>query len=122
MFKNLRLVYITTSDRNEARHIGRTLVKERLAACVNIIDGMQSMYWWEGQIEEAEECILIAKTTLRFVNKLTKRVKDLHSYDCPCIITFTLNEQEGNKDYLEWLERQTGFSHPEERIFKNGDD
>jgi len=122
MFKNLRLVYITTPDREEAQKIGRTLVQERLAACVNIVDGMHSMYWWEDRIEEADECILIAKTTLRYINKLTQRVKELHSYDCPCVITFTLNEQEGNAEYLDWLEHQTGFQHPEERIFKNGDD
>lgn len=106
MFKNLRLVYITTSDKKEAKKIGRALVNERLAACVNIIDGMESMYRWKGQVEEDNECILIAKTNLRHVSKLTNRVKELHSYECPCVITFTLNEQEGNGEYLDWLEQQ----------------
>ena len=103
MFKNLRLVYITTGSREEARTIGEELVKERLAACVNIIDGMESIYHWEGNIESDKECILIAKTTFSNIDRLTKRVKDLHSYDVPCVISFNLAEQEGNNEYLNWL-------------------
>lgn len=103
MFYNLRLVYITTSDREEARSIGKTLVKERLAACVNILDGMESIYWWEGEIKEDTECVLIAKTPYHNMNALTERVKELHSYDCPCILSLQLTEQEGNQEYQRWL-------------------
>lgn len=103
MFYNLRLVYITTSDREEARSIGKTLVKERLAACVNILDGMESIYWWEGEIQEDSECVLIAKTPYHNMKMLTDRVKELHSYHCPCIISLQLTEQEGNEAYQSWL-------------------
>lgn len=103
MFYNLRLVYITAGDKEEARSIGKTLVRERLAACVNIIGGMESVYWWEGEIQEEKECVLIAKTPYHNVKKLTKRVKELHSYDCPCILSLQLTEQEGNEEYQKWL-------------------
>ncbi|MDR8394166.1 divalent-cation tolerance protein CutA [Aliifodinibius sp. S!AR15-10] len=107
MFYNLRLVYITTKDKDEARKIGRSLVEEKLAACVNIIDGMESIYRWKGKVEEAKEAILIAKTPYHNVKPLTQRVKDLHSYNCPCVISLTLTEQEGNEDYLRWLIKET---------------
>lgn len=107
MFYNLRLVYITTKNREEARKIGRTLVEEKLAACVNIIDGMESIYRWKGKIEEAKEAILIAKTPYHNVKPLTERVKKLHSYECPCVVSLTLTEQEGNDDYLRWLIKET---------------
>lgn len=103
MYKNLRLIYITTSNKEEARRIGRMLVEEKLAACVNIIDGMESIYRWEGKIEEASECILIAKTHYSKVKPLTERVKALHSYQCPSIVSITLTEDEGNIAYLNWL-------------------
>ncbi len=107
MFNNLRLVYITTKDKKEARSIGKTLVEEQLTACVNIIDGMESIYRWEGEIQEANECILIAKTPYHNVKELTERVKELHSYDCPCIISLQLSEQEGNEAYQQWLIQET---------------
>lgn len=103
MFNNLRLVYITTKDKKEAKTIGRQIVEERLAACVNIIDGMESIYRWEDKIEEASECILIAKTPYHNVKELTERVKEMHSYDCPCVISIQLTEQEGNQEYQHWL-------------------
>jgi len=111
MFKNLRIVYITTSDRDEARTIGRAIVEKRLAACVNIVDGMESIYHWKGQIETANECILIAKTPYHNVSNLTALVKELHSYENPAIVSITLTEQEGNEDYLMWLLREG--SHPD---------
>lgn len=107
MYRNIRLVYITTGNKAEARSIGKALVEERLAACINIIDGMESMYRWEGQIESGNETILIAKTTYGNLEQLTGKVKELHSYDCPCIITMTVTEQEGNEEYLNWLVRES---------------
>lgn len=107
MFYNLRMVYITTKDKEEAEKIGRTLVEERLAACVNIIDGMKSIYRWKGEVEEAQEAILIAKTPYHNVKPLTEKVKKLHSYECPCVVSITLTEQEGNEDYLRWMIKET---------------
>jgi len=113
MFKNLRFVYITTSDKEEARNIGKAIIEKRLAACVNIIDGMESMYHWKGEVESASECVLIAKTPYHNVAPLTKLVKKLHSDECPCVVTLTLTEQEGNEDFLQWLVRETHQPNPE---------
>ena len=103
MYYNLRYIYITTSSKEEARTIGRDLVEKRLATCVNILDGMESIFWWEGEIQESQECVLIAKTAYFNVRALTERVKELHSYECPCVVSLTITEYEGNKDYLDWL-------------------
>ncbi|MBO6793031.1 MAG: divalent-cation tolerance protein CutA [Balneolaceae bacterium] len=103
MYHNLRIVYITTSNNEEAVKIGRSLVEEELAACVNIIGGMKSIYRWEGKIEEAQECVLLVKTHYSKMKLLTKRVKELHSFDCPCVVSLTLTENEGNTDYIQWL-------------------
>ena len=72
-----RLVYMTTENKDQAREIGRVLVQERLAACVNIIDGMNSIYWWEGKVQEDNETVMIAKTRAGLVGELTERVKKL---------------------------------------------
>ena len=103
MYNNLRLIYITTSNIDQAKSIGKDLVENRLAACVNIIEGMHSIYRWKDELVEESECIVIAKTHYSKVKKLTKRVKKLHTYDCPCVISLTITEDEGNEDYLNWL-------------------
>lgn len=103
MFRNLRAIYITTKDRDEAISIGKVLVEKKLAACVNIIDNMESIYRWKNEVVSEKETILIAKTTYSNVGLLTKKVKELHSYDVPCVITFNISEQEGNSEYLDWI-------------------
>ncbi len=103
MYHNLRIVYITTSSNDEATKIGRKLVEEELAACVNIIGGMKSIYRWKGEIEEAQESVLLVKTHYSKMKLLTKRVKELHCFDCPCVVSLTLTENEGNIDYIQWL-------------------
>ncbi len=97
----INLIYITTENRSEAERIGQTLVEERLAACANIIDGMHSIYRWEGKLVKDTECILIAKTTVAKTVMLTERVKALHGYDCPCILSLPLNG--GNDAFLQWV-------------------
>ena len=94
-------VYMTASSKTEALTIGRTLVAERLAACVNVLDGMTSVYWWNGKIEEASEAVLVAKTTDDLVDRLIERVKALHSYKCPCVVSWPI--EKGNEAYLEWI-------------------
>ncbi len=101
----LNIVYITTKNKDEARKIGRELVKARLAACVNIIDKMNSMYWWEDKIQDGNEAILIAKTKESLVKELVEKVKSLHSYSCPCVISLPILD--GNKEYLDWLQKET---------------
>lgn len=95
------LVYITAKDKAQAKTIGRTLVEERLAACANVIDGMESIYRWEGKICEDCETVLMVKTAESLIDKLTTRVKSMHSYECPCVIAFRIAG--GNKDYLKWI-------------------
>ncbi len=98
---DINLVYITTGNKEEAKVIGKELVKSRLAACVNIIDHMNSIYLWEGKLQEDEETVLIAKTTSAMVPKLVARVKELHSYECPCVVALPVSG--GNPDFLEWI-------------------
>ncbi len=99
----MRLIYITTSGKEEAKKIGAELVANKLCACVNIIDGMESMYWWKGKVETDKECILIAKTAKHNVEELTEKVKEIHSYEVPCVISIPFSDNEGNSDYLNWL-------------------
>ncbi len=98
---DVRFVYMTMSGLEEARSIGRALVEERLAACVNILPGMQSIYRWEGKVEDATEVVMIAKTTAAMVPALTDRVKSLHSYECPCVVSLRVDG--GYQPYLDWI-------------------
>ena len=94
-------VYMTAPSAAEARRIGRTLVEERLCACVNILDGMTSFYWWQGTLEESAELVVIAKTTRDRLDALTARVKALHEYAVPCVVALPLVG--GNPDFLDWI-------------------
>lgn len=100
----LILVYITTKDKSQAEDIGKKLVEEKLAGCVNIIDGMKSIYYWDNSLQQDCEAILIAKTAQHLLPALTARVKQLHTYSCPCVIALPLIG--GNPDYLQWLQQQ----------------
>lgn len=99
-------VYVTAGDVEEARKIGRRVVEEQLAACANILPGVTSIFCWEGKLEEAEETLLVLKTTEEKLERLIGRVKSLHSYECPCIEALPVVE--GNRDFLEWVVRATG--------------
>lgn len=98
-------VYMTTATVEEARVIGRRLVEERLAACANILPAMESIYRWQGRIEAAQEAVLIAKTRAVLVDQLAARVRELHSYDCPCVVALPITA--GNPAYLRWLGAET---------------
>ncbi len=101
-----RLVYMTAGDEDEARRIGRALIEGRLAAGVNIIPGVRSVYRWRGEVRDAREVVVIAKTREALVDAVVARVKELHSYDCPCVVTLPITA--GNPAYLEWIETETG--------------
>jgi len=103
---NFSLLHITCKDSEEAKTIGRILVEEKLAACINILKDVHSIYRWKGKIEEAEEAVLLAKTRADLVPKLIERVKELHSYDCPCVVALPITE--GNEEYLEWVRGACG--------------
>jgi periplasmic divalent cation tolerance protein len=102
---DLRIVYMTAGGLEEARRIARQLVESRLVACVNIIDRMNSFYWWEGKIQEDQETILIAKTKADLVPILIEKVKSLHSYTVPCIVTLPILE--GYTPFLKWVNEET---------------
>ena len=89
----------------EAEIVGRNLVSKRLAACVNIIDNMKSIYRWQGKIETENEVIVIAKTKNELINELIENVKILHSYECPCVVAFPIIG--GNEDFLKWIRDET---------------
>ena len=95
------VVMITTSSGEEAERIARDLLDKSLAACVNIVSGVKSLFWWEGKIQEAGEHLLLIKTRLDKMEKIIKSVKQIHSYAVPEIIALPIIA--GNKSYLEWI-------------------
>ena len=97
--------YVTAGSPEEARSLSRTLVAERLAAGANILNGMTSLYWWQGKLEQAEETMVLLKTRSELVPALTERVKQLHSYECPGVVALSISD--GNSDYLSWIESET---------------
>lgn len=98
------LVYITTSDIEEARRIAKTLVEKRLVACANIVPEIESLYWWEGKINCEEEALIFAKTVREKVKNVIEEVKKLHSYEIPAIVSFDVSE--GNKNFLDWISEE----------------
>jgi periplasmic divalent cation tolerance protein len=99
------LLYITTPNTEMAEIIGRAVVEERLAACANILPGMQSLYHWEGAIETAQEAVLILKTVPALTDAATARVRELHSYTVPAILA--IPAWPGNPAYFDWLRAET---------------
>ena len=99
------LMYSTAPTKDEALRIARTVVDERLAACANVIAGVTSMYWWEGSVQEDVEAVIIMKTRADLVEALTSRVRDLHSYQCPCVVAVPI--EGGNAEFLAWIAAET---------------
>ena len=95
------LVYVTTSSKNEATNIAEVVVKGRQAACANILGKSTSIYNWEGELKTEIETVLLLKTTTEKLDPLIKRLKQIHSYECPCIIAMGI--QQGNTDFLNWI-------------------
>ncbi len=98
------LVYITTKDEEEARRIGKALIGEKLAACVNL-HHIKSIFRWQGEISQEDEVAMLAKTKAELVDELVSRVKELHSYEVPCIVVLPV--EKGNPDFLEWISQAT---------------
>ena len=98
-------VYVTAVDEAEAELIARTVVGERLAACANLLGAIKSVYWWEGKVCEGDEVALVLKTSNARKAELIARIKELHSYDCPCIVCLPIAD--GNPGFLDWLRVET---------------
>jgi len=94
-------VFITSGSEEEAKRLARVLVEEKLAACVNILPIVESLYWWKDKIESSKEWMLVVKTQGKMVNRVVKRVKEIHSYEVPEVIALPIVQ--GNKDYLQWI-------------------
>ena len=105
-------VYTTWPTAVEAEAVGRSLVERRLAACVNILPQMTSIYRWQGTVERAEEAVMIIKTRASLAAEVSEAVKDLHSYDTPAILVLPLESVE--QSYLGWLLGETGSEQSRE--------
>jgi periplasmic divalent cation tolerance protein len=98
-------VYMTAGSIEEAKNIGGELIEQNLAACVNLLENMTSIYKWGDKLEEGQEVVMIAKTRKVLMPKLIKTVNSIHSYDCPCILELPI--QGGNPEFLSWIETET---------------
>ena len=101
---DVNFIYMTAGSTEEARKIGSELVISKLAACVNILENMSSIYMWQGEVQDDSEVVLIAKTTAACVPQLVEKVKSLHSYDCPCIVSLPVSG--GNQAFLDWIQEE----------------
>jgi periplasmic divalent cation tolerance protein len=98
-------VRVTASSREEAGRICSAVVAERLASCAQIAGPISSTYWWNGEIQQADEWMLLIKTTRAHFEELAALIQDLHSYDVPEVVAVPLVA--GAADYLEWIRRET---------------
>jgi len=99
------LAYITAPDTDIAKKIGSHLIETRLAACVNIVPGMSSLYHWKGTVQEDFEVIILAKTTVQNQNELISCVTEMHPYECPCVIILPI--MNGYQPFLQWIDEET---------------
>ena len=100
------LILVTAPSLADARKIARVLVEKKLAACVNIVPRIESIYRWQGKIETAQEWLLIVKTSQKRAKAVERAIKELHSYDLPECISIAVDG--GSKEYLKWLGKQVG--------------
>ncbi len=99
------VIYVTVSSGEEAKRISSQLVEQKLVACVNVVDHVESIYWWQGKIERAQEKLLIIKSRKVLFKKISDVIKAIHSYEVPEIIALPIVE--GNQDYLNWIDEST---------------
>ncbi|MFA4984758.1 MAG: divalent-cation tolerance protein CutA [Candidatus Omnitrophota bacterium] len=100
------VVLITAADKKEASRIAAALLKERLAACVNVVGKIDSFFWWQGKIDNAGEYLLLVKSKKGKFASIVKLVKSLHSYETPEIIAVPVIA--GEKKYLDWIDESLG--------------
>ena len=101
----ITMFYVPCANKAEALKIANTLVKERLVACANILDGCTSVYEWKGELKEESEAILIMKTVKSLHLDVEKAILDLHSYECPGIVAYETSEV--NFPFFQWVNEQT---------------
>ena len=103
--RDLVVVFITAGTEEEAESISQALVERREVACVNIIPGIRSFFWWQGEPDSAEEVLLMAKTRAALLPEVVKVVREIHSYDVPEVIALPVVG--GNDGYLRWVVNET---------------
>ena len=96
------VIFVTASNKKEAKGIAEALVRDKLVACANIIDKLESVFWWEGKVDRAEEVLLVIKSKKEKLAKIIKRVRSLHSYQVPEIIALPIVG--GYQPYLKWID------------------
>jgi len=101
----ISIVFVTAGSEDEAATIGRTLVEDRLAACANIVSRIRSIYRWQEKIHDEQESLIIIKIRTSQFDAVKKRIKELHSYEVPEIISFPVAR--GLAEYLEWVQSET---------------
>ncbi len=94
---------LSTIPPKDAKSMARTLVHEQLVACVNIVPLVESIYWWKGDVCEDAESLLVMKTTEALVPRLLDRIRSLHSYEVPEIVSLDIDENSSNPDYVNWV-------------------
>ncbi len=99
------VVLVTAKDKKEAKKIARGLLEAKLIACANIVEGIQSLFWWQDKIDSSKEVLLVLKTKKVLFKKILTKVKSLHSYQTPEIIALPIVN--GSEDYLQWLDCST---------------
>lgn len=99
------VVFSNCGSAEEAGQVARKLVEARVAACVNIVPGVRSLYHWQGKVEDSSEWMLIIKTRRDLFDKLSSELRKLHSYQVPEIVAMPLVD--GSEDYLDWIDRET---------------
>ena len=98
------IVLSTCGSQDEARRVARSLIDAKLAACVNILPGVQSIYHWQGAVEEEQEWMLVIKSTRPLFDRLCSELRKVHSYQVPEAIASPVVD--GHKDYLDWIDRE----------------
>ncbi len=104
------VVFVTVPSDNDAEEIANELIDSKLAACVNIISNIKSFFTWNGKKEVITESLLVVKTEKEYFKRLQDKVKQLHSYDTPEIISMQISE--GNQGYLDWISKTLSGSNP----------
>lgn len=104
MIEGADIVVFVTAPRGKGEELAKRLVEERLAACINVLSGVASHYWWKGRVERSEEDLIILKSSVRVLDKLVARVKELHEYEVPEVIAMPIVA--GYSEYLRWLRRE----------------
>lgn len=99
------LVYFTAANREDVLQISRVLVEEHLAACVNVLGQITSVYRWEGTVQNETEVSALVKTIESRLPAVIERIKELHKYDCPCVISWPIAQ--GHPEFLKWIADET---------------